>query len=302
MIEAGYVDSALVDFTNGVGGREDMRRLQQQIDNGSLFKQLLQWKQQGFLLGAGSPAGTDDVAHMPNTGIVQGHAYSLLDVREVDGQQFVRVRNPWGHTEWNGDFSDKSPKWTARLKQKLDFLDQDDGMFWMTFKDFTMNFHSYYVCRIFPEAEGWAKPIDIKGEWKGTTAGGCTNTECVRDNPQYHIDVSAEMDIVIQLSQPDTRGNPNHKKFFAISCEIYYNDGDRVARTKTGILVARNPDSYAPRRDVCLEMTMKPAPGGIPYSLLVSTFAKGEESPFVITVFYKPRKKGDTLTIKPIPA
>lgn len=298
LIEAGYVDSALVDFTNGVGGREDMRRLQQQIDNGTLFKQLLKWREMGYLLGAGSPAGVDDVANMPNTGIVQGHAYSLLDVREVDGLQFVRLRNPWGHTEWNGDYSDKSSKWTKRLKQKLDWIDADDGMFWMTFKDFTLNFHSYYLCRIFPKEEGWATPIDIKDEWKGVTAGGCTNTECVKDNPQYSLEVSAEMEIVIQLSQPDTRGNPNHKKFFAISCEIYANDGDPVARTKTGTCVARNPESYAPRRDICLEKLLAPSPDGKPYTFLVSTFAKGEESEFVITIFYKPKNEGDTLTIK----
>ena len=41
-------------------------------------------------MGAGSPAGvdTDVSAH----GIVQGHAYGLLDVQEIDGNKLVKVR------------------------------------------------------------------------------------------------------------------------------------------------------------------------------------------------------------------
>jgi hypothetical protein len=39
---------------------------------------LLRFKQEGFLLGAGSPSGSD--VHISSSGIVQGHAYSLLQV------------------------------------------------------------------------------------------------------------------------------------------------------------------------------------------------------------------------------
>jgi hypothetical protein len=38
-------------------------------------------------MGAGSPSGSDkDVS---NLGIVQGHAYSILDVLEVEGNKLV---------------------------------------------------------------------------------------------------------------------------------------------------------------------------------------------------------------------
>jgi len=45
-------------------------------------------------------------------GLVGGHAYSLVDARTVTNNggkevHLVRVRNPWGHTEWTGPWSDK---------------------------------------------------------------------------------------------------------------------------------------------------------------------------------------------------
>ena len=89
----------------------DMRSAQAQIDlaSGRLWSQLLRFKQEGFLLGAGSPSSSD--VHVSSSGIVHGHAYSLLQVREVDGHKLVQVRNPWANeVEWNGPWADSSPE------------------------------------------------------------------------------------------------------------------------------------------------------------------------------------------------
>lgn len=79
-LEGGLVQDALVDLTGGAGEEIDMRSAQAQIDlaSGRLWSQLLRFKQEGFLLGAGSPSGTD--VHVSSSGIVQGHAYSILQV------------------------------------------------------------------------------------------------------------------------------------------------------------------------------------------------------------------------------
>lgn len=79
-LEGGLVQDALVDLTGGAGEEIDMRSPQAQIDlaSGRLWSQLLRFKQEGFLLGAGSPSGSD--VHISSSGIVQGHAYSLLQV------------------------------------------------------------------------------------------------------------------------------------------------------------------------------------------------------------------------------
>jgi hypothetical protein len=128
-IESGFVDQALVDLSGGIGSRIDMSKepAKSQSRTGQLFHQLLQYRQAGFLLGAGSPAGSDSESNASPSGIVQGHAYSILDVQEVDGFQLIRLRNPWGRKEWTGDWSDNSDKWTRRLKAKLNWVAADDG-------------------------------------------------------------------------------------------------------------------------------------------------------------------------------
>jgi hypothetical protein len=82
-LEGGLVQDALVDLTGGAGEEIDMRSAQAQIDlaSGRLWSQLLRFKQEGFLLGAGSPSGSD--VHISSSGIVQGHAYSLLQVMQA---------------------------------------------------------------------------------------------------------------------------------------------------------------------------------------------------------------------------
>lgn len=54
----------------------------------------------------------------------QGHAFAILDVVEEDGHQLLKLYNPWGKGEWTGAWSDKSDKWTRRLKNKLGWEDQ----------------------------------------------------------------------------------------------------------------------------------------------------------------------------------
>lgn len=57
-------------------------------------------------------------------GIVSGHAYSLIDIHDSITPNLVKIRNPWGSFEWNGDYGDKSTKWNDDLKKKLNVTDE----------------------------------------------------------------------------------------------------------------------------------------------------------------------------------
>lgn len=55
---------------------------------------------------------------------VKGHAYGILDVREVadaSGQpvRLLQIRNPWGCTEWRGPWSDGTRERAPRLLRKM---------------------------------------------------------------------------------------------------------------------------------------------------------------------------------------
>jgi hypothetical protein len=197
-IEGGLVHLGLVDLTGGAG--EEIRLAEPQtkraISSGALWRRLMQYSAAGHLLGAGTPAGVD--TNISAMGIVQGHAYAILRVEEesdTNGEhKLIQLRNPWGQTEWKGDWCDTDTfHWTRRIKHMLSYdpeeeTDSDDGVFWMSFADFVHHFASIYVCCMFTEVQNggsWYRYTGV-GRWSGDTAGGAPTSKHVnaRNNPQ----------------------------------------------------------------------------------------------------------------------
>ena len=54
-------------------------------------------------------------------GIISGHAYSLISVHEIDFSKetvrLLKLRNPWGQTEWKGAWSDGDLRWNPDLRE-----------------------------------------------------------------------------------------------------------------------------------------------------------------------------------------
>lgn len=122
------------------------------ITNGSLFKEMLQFDIDGYLLSASTPGEdrwTESGGPDKDGGLVPGHAYSVIQVKEAYGNRLVNIRNPWGAFEWDGDWSDKSELWTQDMIDAIQpVLDSEDGTFWMSFEDFVKYFRSLNVCRV----------------------------------------------------------------------------------------------------------------------------------------------------------
>jgi calpain-15 len=94
-----------------------------------------------------------DTEEKDKTGIVLGHAYALLDAREVTDSRgrkdrIVKVRNPWGEWEWSGDWGDNSDRWTPELKRELDVQVRDDGMFWMPWDRMADYYDGICICKV----------------------------------------------------------------------------------------------------------------------------------------------------------
>lgn len=58
---------------------------------------------------------------------------------------------PWGKKEWQGDWSEKSDKWTPELKEQLKVEFKDDGIFWISAPDFIKQFEAVTVGKVFPD-------------------------------------------------------------------------------------------------------------------------------------------------------
>ncbi|CAK60103.1 unnamed protein product (macronuclear) [Paramecium tetraurelia] len=65
----------------------------------------------------------------------------------IEGEvTLLKIRNPWGNKEWNGDWSDGSSLWTEDLKEQVKFgKKEDDGIFFMEIKDFQRYFQAIFV-------------------------------------------------------------------------------------------------------------------------------------------------------------
>jgi len=75
------------------------------------------------------------------------------------------LRNPWGSSEWTGDWSDESEKWNKRLKNLVGFDGViDDGTFWMDFNDYFQEFCTAYICISLSKEKGWNE-LKINDEW-----------------------------------------------------------------------------------------------------------------------------------------
>jgi hypothetical protein len=76
----------------------------------------------------------------------------------------------------------------------------------MSFDDFRKNYNRVYVLRLMTDAEGevWYKST-FHGEFRGETAGGCTNHASWIGNPQFGVTVTKPTKIFLNFSQPDLR-------------------------------------------------------------------------------------------------
>ncbi|KAL5506663.1 hypothetical protein EMCRGX_G008375 [Ephydatia muelleri] len=227
-LESGQTGDALAAFTGGVNEYFDLKAGGYHSDEQKmveLFETLEERHRNHSLIScsiAKDDPGSDGVL---SCGLVQGHAYCVLDVRKVplhsgiaalfrkEKLMMVKLMNPWGHKEWNGPWSDGSEEWNRIPKaerERLGISIQDDGEFWMEVKDWCSIFTQASVCylvntRVLTLQKTWHEAA-FHGRWTQTTSGGCLNhRDTFLTNPQYILDVSTESEVLINLIQKDPR-------------------------------------------------------------------------------------------------
>jgi len=177
-LNGGKMPEALVDLTGGVTEKMNLKTVlgegqaasQQAVKSAELWKIIKANFQTGYVMGCSLNDKNSKVEMSPE-GIVLNHAYGILSVREIQGLKLIRIRNPWGKGEWRGSFSDDDDNWDnyKGLREALGHELKDDGVFWMEFKDWCINYNRIYVAKIFPST--WQQ-YSIPLQWKGKTNGG----------------------------------------------------------------------------------------------------------------------------------
>ncbi|XP_059144813.1 calpain-15-like [Physella acuta] len=133
--------------SDGSGGVE--------VDPDIIWAKLLSCRELKFLMGASCGSGNMNANEedFSSVGLRAKHAYSILDVQDLEGNKLIRLRNPWGRYSWKGNWSDGSPSWqtvTEEGRRKLMAVGEEQGVFWMQFSDLMRYFDSIDICKIRP--------------------------------------------------------------------------------------------------------------------------------------------------------
>jgi len=249
-------------------------------------------------------------------GLVRGHAYSItkvlkakIETPQVSGEiPLVRIRNPWGNeTEWNGAWSDGSAEWQYipdDEKENIGLNFENDGEFWMSYKDFRNMWDQLEICNLSPHAlEDCSEHVtwqvkQVQGSWiPGESAGGCRNfLDTFAMNPQFRIRVEDPDDddednlctVIVSLMQKGRRAlRDEGLDTLTIGFAIYFlRDPDSLPNPldtdffKYTRSVGRSK-AFINLREVTCRFRLPPGT----YCIVPSTFKPGEAGDFIFRIF-----------------
>ena len=306
-IEAGQIEEALCDMTAGI--KIDFAKLTAApSEREQLWRELASLASNpAYLLGAASKF-TDDGGgdtHKSARGIVHGHAYSVLDLKQTsDGLKLLQLRNPWGRDEWTGKWGDADmalPE-NSRVREQIRFELSDDGKFWMSFDDFVDEFSKVSVCLL---PTDMSLDMEIHSKWAGKSAGGCPNNrDSVMNNPQIVISITKPTDVVLTLTQQDTRigVGSNKREHEAVGLQLLY--GSNLDRARSSSEFHRyevgSNGTWKMEREVTmkLQLTMRGSGDTTKYVVVPSTFDAGVERGFTLRAFTQAHKESVQVVAK----
>ncbi|KAM3549441.1 hypothetical protein ARSEF4850_008851 [Beauveria asiatica] len=142
-IEGGWTGEGIEDLTGGVASYIFATDI---LDKEHFWKQLLQASNE-FLFGC--MTGVFGSGFGDQKGIIEGHAYSIQRVVEIEDKRLILLRNPWGKGEWRGAWADGSKEWSPEWMRKLGHKFGEDGEFWICYQDLLRHFQIFERVRLF---------------------------------------------------------------------------------------------------------------------------------------------------------
>ena len=247
-LTSGFIHEALTDLTGSVPLKVDLNELKEDSDPtptkiDDFWNQLMLWGRNSMMGCSVKGAAEGQILkYGVPTGILSGHAYSILDTFKIDKDygkgrsRLLRIRNPWGDTEWRGKWADDSEQIQERkeairahyqqVRKEICFSKYhikmanmekweedpiDDGNFFMCYKDWRELFTTMYVCKNFFHDNEY-NAVRFGYSWTEDNNGG-TPMKSTKEafemwgkNPYVKISVrEASVALIICVSQEDPR-------------------------------------------------------------------------------------------------
>ncbi|KIV90165.1 hypothetical protein, variant [Exophiala mesophila] len=236
-IDGGFTGEAIEDLTGGVTTELYGTDI---LDREAFWTNELMQVGKQFLFGCATGFYSNwlDTSNAPKErdGISEGHAYSIMDVREVDGKRLLKLRNPWGRPVKTGAWSDGSSEWTPEWIQKLGHKFGNDGEFWISYEDLLRKYQHFDRTRIFGS------------DWNVTQ---CWTAVDVAWPAQYHstkfsLILEKRAHVVIVLAQLDEtyigglEGAYSYDLHFRLESSEKEDDNDYIVRSNGNYAMARS--------------------------------------------------------------
>ena len=130
-------------------------------------------------------------AEADRVGLVTGHAYAVLDAKEVHGYKLLLVKNPWAHVRWKGPFCPEDTKnWTPKLRKALSYdqvghMQMDNGIFWIDYGSLLKYYDTIFL--------NWKRDLfkynqTLHGAWPAKQGPKNDKYSCAY-NPQYALNI-----------------------------------------------------------------------------------------------------------------
>lgn len=169
--------------------------------------------------------------------IISGHSYAIVKCYELGEHKLIRMKNPWGRTEWSGRWADNDKRWTEEMKTALQkdghvFGKNDDGIFVMDLESFCSAWSRLSGCFVYKS--GGYEVLRMKGCFVGEECKYWVDS--LLQETQYHLDVKADQEIVFSI---------NHKSQRFINDEINENSSVNIfIRTSANACKCKATDPY----------------------------------------------------------
>ncbi|KAI6235091.1 hypothetical protein M3Y95_00014500 [Aphelenchoides besseyi] len=254
-------------------------------DKDALFEKLFQRFHQGHCLITLATGKMSD-PEQERTGLVECHAYAVLDLRKHQNKRLMLLKNPWSHIRWKGRYSEKdAASWTPELSSALNYNREDaqqfdDGVFWIDYESVCHFFDVVYVNwqpKLFPFT------YTIHACWDSNT-GPRKDHYTINDNPQFYLSVNNKLGlssvwILLTRHIMDRNDFANNQEYITV---MVYKGGKKIyLRAHPKPLI----DGYRVNSPHYLCQLKVDDPGISQYTLVVAQYEKMNTIYFTLKVY-----------------